>query len=240
MEKQFSVKVFEEYFERKLISHRETLKNKTSFNEPFVTVSRETGAGGIQFGDLLVDYLNKFDTKRKNDWRIFEKNLLEQITKEHDLPSEMAKYMPEKKISQMQDMLEQLFSLHPSEQSLIRKGSITIFHLALLGDVVLIGRGSNIITRKLGGGLHLRLIDSIEKKTKNIQDIFNISKSEAIKFIKNEDKERKLYIKKHFNSNIENPALYSLVINLNRFSTDEAVNLVGEEVKRMRSLNNNH
>jgi len=234
MEKQFSVKVFEEYFERKLISHRESLKNKNPFAEPFVTISRETGAGGIQFGDLLVDYLNRFDIKRKNDWKIFDKNLLEQIVKEHDLPAEMAKYIPEKKISQMQDVLEQLFSLHPSEQSLIRKASNTIFHLALLGDVVLIGRGSNIITKDLIGGIHLRLIDTIEKKIKNIQDIFNIGKTEAIKFIKKEDKERKLYIKKYFNSDIEDPAPYSLVINLNHFSTDEAVNLVGEEVIRKR------
>jgi cytidylate kinase len=234
MEKQSSVKVFEEYFERKLVSHKESLKNKIPFAEPFVTISRETGAGGIQFGDLLVDYLNKYDTQRKNDWKIFDKNLLEQITKEHDLPSEMAKYIPEKKISQMQDMLEQLFSLHPSEQSLIRKASNTILHLALLGDVVLIGRGSNIITKDLSGGIHLRLIDTMDKKIKNIQDIFNLSKSEAIKFIKKENKERKLYLKKYLNSNIEDPASYSLVINLNRFSTDEAVNLVGEEVIRKR------
>jgi cytidylate kinase len=234
MEKHSSIKVFEEYFERKFISHRESLKNKNPFAEPFVTISRETGAGGIQFGDLLVDYLNRLDINRKNEWKIFDKNLLEQIVKEHDLPAEMAKYIPEKKISQMQDVLEQLFSLHPSEQSLIRKASNTIFHLALLGDVVLIGRGSNIITKDLSGGIHLRLIDTIEKKIKNIQDIFNIGKTEAIKFIKKEDKERKLYIKKYFNSDIEDPASYSLVINLNHFSTDEAVNLVGEEVIRKR------
>lgn len=234
MEKQPSVKVFEDYFERKLASHKESLKQKNTHIEPFVTISRETGAGGIQFGDLLVDYLNKYDMKRKNDWNIFDKNILEQIVKEHDLPTEMAKYISEKKISEMQDVLEQLFSLHPSEQMLIKKASNTILHLALLGNVILIGRGSNIITKDLKGGIHLRLIDSIDKKIKNIQNIFNLDKTEALKFIKKEDKERKQYLKKYFSSDIEDVSLYSIILNLNHFSTDEAVNLVGEEVIRRR------
>ncbi|MCX6166208.1 MAG: cytidylate kinase-like family protein [Ignavibacteriae bacterium] len=234
MEKQTSVKVFEDYFERKLTAHKESLKYKNSFAEPFVTISRETGAGGIQFGDLLVDYLNKYDSKRKNDWKIFDKNILEQIVKDHDLPTEMAKYISEKRVSEMQDVIEQLFSLHPSEQMLLKKASNTILHLALLGDVILIGRGSNIITKELRGGFHLRLIDSIERKIKNIQNIFNLDKTEALKFIKKEDKERKQYLKKYFSSDIEDVSLYSIVLNLNHFSTDEAVNLVGEEVIRRR------
>lgn len=234
MEKQSSVKVFEDYFERKINAYKESQKYKNSFIEPFVTISRETGAGGIQFGDLLVDYLNKYDTKRKNDWKIFDKNILEQIVKDHDLPNEMAKYISEKKVSEMQDVIEQLFSLHPSEQMLLKKASNTILHLALLGDVILIGRGSNIITKDLRGGFHLRLIDTIDKKIRNIQNIFNLDKTQAQKFIKKEDKERRQYLKKYFSSDIEDTSLYSIVLNLSHFSTDEAVNLVGEEVIRRR------
>lgn len=236
MDKQTSVKIFEEYFERKIASHKGIPESKDFFSEPFVTISRETGAGGIQFGDLLVDYLNKYDTKRNNDWKIFDKNILEQIVREHDLPSEMAKYISEKKVSEMQAVLEQLFSLHPSEQMLITKASNTILHLALLGNVILIGRGSNLITKNLRGGLHIRLIDSIEKKIKNIQNIFNLDKTEALKFIKNEDKERKQYLRKYFSSDIENPANYSMIINLSHFSTDEAVKLTADEVMRRRII----
>jgi cytidylate kinase len=146
----------------------------------------------------------------------------------------MAKYISEKKVSEMQDIIEQLFSLHPSEQILIKKASNTILHLALLGDVILIGRASNIITRNLGGGLHIRLIDSIERKIKNIQDVFNISKIDAAKFIRKEDKEKKLYLKKYFSTDIDDPLNYSLVLNLSLFTTDDAVTLTGDEIMRMR------
>lgn len=236
MEKHFSGKAFEDYFERKLTTHKESIKKKSTYSEPFITISRETGAGGIQFGDLLVEYLNKYDTERKNEWRLFDRNILEHIIKEHDLPAEMAKYISEKKVSEMQAVIEQLFSLHPSEQTLVTKASNTILHLALLGNVILIGRGSNIITKNLQGGLHLRLIDVIEKKVKNIQNIFNTSKTEALKFIKKEDKERKQYLKKYFSTDIEKASNYSMVINLNHFSTDEVVNLAGEEVIRRRRI----
>jgi cytidylate kinase len=238
MENQSSVKIFEDYFERKITSYRNTARTKKSYSEPFVTISRETGAGDIRFSDLLIEYLNNNDLHRKNEWKIFDKNILEQIVKDHDLPSEMAKYISEKRISEMQDVIEQLFSLHPSEQILIKKASSTILHLALLGDVILIGRGSNIITRNLSGGLHIRLIDSVERKIKNIQDVFNISKIEAVKFIKKEDKEKKLYLKKYFSTDIDNPLNYSLVLNLSLFSTDDAVTLAGDEIIRMRERSN--
>lgn len=234
MEQQSSVKVLENYFERKITSYRDTLRNKKTLTEPFVTISRETGAGDIRFCDLLEEYLNNNDMHRKNEWKIFDKNILEQIVKDQDLPSEMAKYISEKRVSEMQDVIEQLFSLHPSEQILIKKASNTILHLALLGDVILIGRASNIITRNLGGGLHIRLIDSIERKIKNIQDVFNISKIDAAKFIRKEDKEKKLYLKKYFSTDIDDPLNYSLVLNLSLFTTDDAVTLAGDEIMRMR------
>jgi cytidylate kinase len=235
MEKQSSVKLFEDYFERKLTSHKESIKHKKSFSEPFATISRETGAGNIQFSGLLLEYLNNNDTRKKHEWKIFDKNLIEQIIIDLDLPAEMAKYIPEKKISEMQDVLEQLFALHPSEQSLIRKAGSTILHLALLGNVILIGRGANFITKNLSAGLHIRLIDTAERKIKNIQDTFNISKHDAIKFIKTEDKEKKQYVKKYFSSDIESPLSYSLVINLGYLNTEDAVNLAGEAIIKMRN-----
>lgn len=234
MDRKTPVKAFAEYFERKLETHKNSLTNKIVLPEPFITISRETGAGGIHFGELLVQFLNSRDTSRRNEWKSFEKNLVEQIAQEHNLPLEMAKYIPEKKFSEMQDVLEQLFFLHPSEESMIRKASNTILHLAMLGDVVLIGRGANIITRHLTGGVHIRLIDTLERKIKNIQDVFSISKFEAAKFIREEDKGRKLYIKKFFSSDIEDPSLYSLVINLSLISTHDAIQLVGEEIIRKR------
>jgi len=234
MDRQTSVKAFAQYFERKLTTHKETISGKSARGEPFVTISRETGAGGIQFGEQLCKYLNSSDEKRSHNWKSFEKNLLEQITAEHDLPAEMAKYIPEKNISEMQDLLEQLFSLHPSKESMIRKASNTVLHLAMLGNVILIGRGANIITSHLECGVHIRLIDSLGKKIKNIQDIFSISKSEAVKFIREEDKGRKLYIKKFFSCDIENPSLYSAVINLSRISTDDAIKIVGDAIIRKR------
>lgn len=235
MDKSSSVKMFEDYFERKLTSHRESLRNKKSFAEPFITISRETGAGDIGFSELLLDYLNKNDFLKKHEWKIFDKNLISRIIEDLDLPAEMAKYIPEKKISEIQDVLEQLFSLHPSEQSLIRKASSTILHLALLGDVILIGRGANFITKDLKGGLHLRLIDTAENKIKNIQDTLGINKSEAVKFIRNEDKEKRQYVRKYFSGNIESPYSYSLIVNLGFLSTEEAVNIAGDIIIKKRN-----
>lgn len=236
MEKQSSVKVFEDYFNRKISSHKDALRHKDTFSEPFITISRETGAGDVNFALSLVNYLNTNDIYKKNEWRVFEKNILDLVVKEHDLPAEMAKYIPDKKISELQNVLEQLFELHPSEHSLLRKAGNTILHLAILGDVILVGRGAQVITKDLEGGVHIRLIDSPQNKIRNIRKTFSFDEKEAKKFIRMKEREKKQYVKKYLNSDIEDLLLYSIIINLSQLSTEEAVQLIGDGIIKNRKI----
>ena len=84
---------------------------------PFVTIFRQAGAGGITIGRLLSDYL----------------------------PERLQEYMNEEKISEINDILEELFQLHPAKWTLVRKTSKTIFHLTKLGYIILVGRGSAVL-----------------------------------------------------------------------------------------------
>jgi CMP/dCMP kinase len=229
-----STDIFRKYFELQIIRARKALEKFERFNQPFVTISRLTGAGGVQFPEKLVHSLNEKDKKADSSWMYFDKEILEVVLEEHNLPKEISKYMPEGKISEIQDVIEQLFGLHPSEHKLIKIISDTILHLSHLGNVVLVGRGSNIITRYNKNGIHLRLVSSLENRVEHFQKHFKKSKSEALKLIKKEDKERATYIKKYFNKDIDNPYLYTLVINFDLIKVDDAIELICDEVIRIR------
>lgn len=197
---------------------------------PFVTISRQTGAGGITIGNKLVELLNREDVKRTCPWMLFDKNLVEKVVEEHQFAKEVSKYMPEDKISELRDLVEEMFGLHPSEWTLVHRTSQTILHLAEMGNVILVGRGANIITRKLEHGVHVRLVSSIEKRIAHAQDYYQLSREEAKKMVEREDKGRKDYIKKHFEKDIDDPLFYDLVINTDHVSYDDAAQIICNQV----------
>ncbi len=237
MEGNFTFERLKEYFNKRLLIGNKNFSEKGFITNPFITISRETGAGGITIGEKLVSYLNHYDKQRKSDWALFDKNLLERVSEDHKLSSDIINLIPEKKIPELQSLIEQFFGLHPPMSEINQKVSRTIFRLAAMGCVVIVGRGANIITRKFKTGLHIRLISSMEKKIENIRNIFNLDRINAIKFIKKEDKDRENYIKKNFSKDIKDPSLYSLVINLSYIDSDDAVRIIGEQAIRMRTGN---
>lgn len=196
---------------------------------PFVTLSRQTGAGGITIGQYLVAYLNEHDQKSTCPWTIIDKHMIERVLDQHHLPREFEKYMPEKKISEIQDLMETMFELHPPVFALVRRTSETILRLAQMGNVILVGRGANIVTRDLKGGFHVRLVGSLERRVHHFAEYYGLSLEEAERNIKLDDRGRHDYVKQNFGRDIEDPLLYDLTINTDRMSYDRVAELIGSE-----------
>jgi cytidylate kinase len=224
-----SIIILKEYFDRLLLKS-ESITESTVSKRPFITLSRQTGAGGFDFSDRLLSVINSRVNAFDEKWSLFDKNILEKVLEDNALPKEIGKFMPEKRISEFQNVIEQLFGLHPSEHKLVHKISVSIYHLAFFGNIILVGRGANIITAGLDGGVHIRLIEPIDKRVKHAMDHFELDKSTAHEFILNEDKGRKEYIKKYYSKNIEDCNLYSFVINFAKMSKSNALELIADMV----------
>jgi DNA-directed RNA polymerase alpha subunit len=90
--------------------------NKRS-NNPFVTISRQTGAYGTTISRNLCEYLQK-NERRENcqetpKWIAFGKELIDKVVEELDLPKTVFPYLSEDMISYIQDMVEETLGLHP-------------------------------------------------------------------------------------------------------------------------------
>jgi len=209
------------------------LKGK-SVPQPFVTISRQAGAGGLTIGNALIDYLQKNDKLARCAWTLFDRTLVEVFLQEHHLPQQFEKYMTEDKQSQLQAFFEELFDLHPSEWALVHKMSETIYHLAEMGNVLIVGRGANMITRKMPYGVHVRLTGSLAQRIKHIQAYAKMNHDGAEEFVRKEDKGRRAYLRDHFGEDIDNPLLYDLVINTDQINYQETACLIGNLVLRRR------
>jgi hypothetical protein len=197
-----------------------------------VTISRQSGAGGHSVAEKLAAYLDKHGPNASCRWTIFDRNLVQRVLEDHHLPKRLAQFMPEDRISEMADTMDELFGLHPPSWTLVRNTADTILHLAQLGNVILIGRGANIITRKLDYVFHVRLVGSFERRVANIQRLEGLSLKAARGFVRREDRGRQRYVKKYFLKDINDPLLYHLAINTDLVPEWEAALMIGEAVVR--------
>jgi cytidylate kinase len=198
--------------------------------EPTIAISRQAGAGGIPIAEHLAEYLQTHGPKTQRPWTVFDKNLVEQVLADHHLPKEIARYMPEDRISQISDMVEELLGLHPPSWTLLRQTTETILHLAELGNVILVGRGASVITSQLDNVFHVRLIGSVEERVKLLQEFYQFNRKAALEFMRKEDVGRRRYVRRYFHRDIEDPMLYHVVVNTDRLSYEEATRLIGDAV----------
>ena len=196
-----------------------------------VTISRQAGAGSHVVAEELIALLQGRAPAGSPPWTIFDRNLVERVLKDHDLPARLAKFMPEDRMSNMSDTLDDLFGLHPSTWTLVRKTADTILHLAELGNVVIIGRGANIITKNLDSAFHVRLVGSEAKRIEHLRAYKHLSLEAASLYLRDEDLGRKRYVKKYYAADIDDPLLYHLVINTDLLSYGEAARTIAEAVR---------
>jgi cytidylate kinase len=212
---------------------QEPEKTERRVNRPFVTISRESGAYGTTIADLLAEYLLKHERRREASWAVFDKELIQKVIEEHQFPAIFQRYFVESRAPLIEDTLAELFGLHPPQETLVRRMSETILHLAMLGHVIFVGRGANIITRRLPNGTHVRLVGLFEKRVAHTKEYLNLSQEQAREYVVKEDHDRQAYIKRYFQKDISDVSLYDLIINTDTVSLQDAVMIIGDMVRRI-------
>ena len=193
-----------------------------------VTVSRQSGCGAHVFAEELAAWLQSHLPHSTAPWTIFDRTLVEAVLQDHHLPSRLAAFMPEDRVWQLDDIIQDLFSLHPPTETLVRQTSETILRLAELGNVIILGRGANIITARLPQVLHVRLVGSVELRVNHLQVFDKLNRKDALARIEREDGGRGRYVKRYFGKNIDDPLLYHLVINTDWVTLRQAAAMAGD------------
>ncbi|MEI7908979.1 MAG: cytidylate kinase-like family protein [Verrucomicrobiota bacterium] len=196
---------------------------------PTVTISRQTGTGAMAIAEELAVFLQASQPKPCH-WTVFDKNLVAQVLADHKLPMEVAKYMPEDRVSAIQDAVEELLGLHPPTKELLQLSSDTIMHLAHLGHVILIGHAANVITRDMKNAFHVRLVAPLDMRVAQVMERNQLDSKTAAEFIRKSDLGRKRFLKDHFHADIDDVLQYDLVINTARLPQREVALLIGEAV----------
>jgi CMP/dCMP kinase len=194
-----------------------------------ITLSRQTGAGADVISEKLVEFFKPYQDDEDPGWTIFDKNLINKILEDHNLPERLAHFYEERKQTLIQTIINDLFYGHSSYE-VIKKTAKTILQLVNRGHVIVVGMGGNVITAHMHEVFHVRVVAPIEQRIEHTMEVYNISRSEAIKFVPEEDEARRTYLKTYYHKDVDDPLLYDIVINTGECTYEEAAEMIGKTV----------
>lgn len=212
------------YIESHSASLSEKEKKKMVF--PCVTISRQTGSGSYEVSERLIKILDEHSKESEQKWTYFNKELIQKVIEDHNLPNIVGDYLAESKYSHINDAVYELLGVKPSDWTLIQKTTETILQIGRMGKAIIVGRGGNVITSKLPNSFHVRLVAPLEKRIEHVRNVFNLSRDKALEYITKEDKSRNHYLKTYYFHNADDMNLYHIILNTGLLSYDEAAKII--------------
>lgn len=202
----------------------------------FITISREYGCSGYGIGQEIISIMNSADPAPEPLWAAYERQVLDRVMEEMELSSHLVKTLTDDALRDLTDILKSAFSDLPPQVAVYQKLAQTIRILAAHGNVILVGRASNVITRGMVGGYHVMMIAPMDYKVENIMKFKNIPKKDAEKLVIENTERRENYIKEYVKFNVTDPHNYDLVVNLADMTEKGVAKLIIEGMK----LKNSH
>ena len=198
---------------------------------PFITLSREAGAGASSLARLIANRLNTQIEPGETLWRVFDGNLVEAMLRDLDYPAALARFLPEDSISELDASIGEMVGLHPNLWELVQHTNCLIRHLAGQGRCILIGRGANFATAALPHGLHLRLIGKPAIRAQRMASLNRWTVAHALDRNNKADAARARYVRVNFDRNIDDATAYDLVINTSGIPLPEAAQTVSQLIE---------
>jgi cytidylate kinase len=206
----------------------------------FVTISRQYGCAGFRVGDRLADVLNGMfpSTENAPPWTVYDRKLVETICQDHNLSSTLVKALNTQRKNLFAEMITGMFTGEPSSLKVFKNCARTIFHLAAAGRVILIGRAAAMVASKLTGGLHVRIIGSLDWRIKQVAEYEKIkSPAEARKYVLKQDGEREQFSRDFMGHSVSEPEFYDMILNQEKLGVERMVKLIlrAMELKRIQT-----
>ena len=205
---------------------------------PFVTISRQAGAGGNALAVALEEKVQKLQAEPLfKGWHLCGPQLREMLSQDPALKNIVESLRSTEYHSHAEDFISQFIYGGSSQDVVIKK----MFHLmrafAIHGKVIFVGRGSTLLTRDLPLGIHVRLEASMVSRVKRMMPEFGPDEKNVRRVIEEKDKAKADLVKTFFHKDIHDPLLYDVHWNTDRITIDEIADLLIVMIRRKAAGN---
>ena len=113
-----------------------------------------------------------------------------------------------------------------NDKAFIDATTNVVVDLARSGDVVIIGRGANIMLADVPGVVHVGMWAPLELRIETAMERENFSEAQARKYVEELEQARITFFNKFFKVNPHDPSLYHVMINMGKINVESAVDIV--------------
>jgi cytidylate kinase len=211
------LKLLHEYLQEK-----RRLEDVPATGFPFITISRQAGAGGHLLAHvILTDFLKYRDDELFTGWHVFDRELCEVVAEDPEIQASMEDLLSERRRSEIHEFIEGMLTGIPRQYLLQKKTFRIIRVLALLGKVIIVGRAGAMVTSDLPYGVHVRLVASEAARADWMMRKLKTTKDKAMDTLREQDTDRRRLVKTFFDKDIEAPLSYDAVFNSEKMNPHE-------------------
>jgi len=116
--------------------------------------------------------------------------------------------------------------LSASLEGYVRIVGLVVHGLAQEGNVLIMGRGSQVLLKKQPGVLHVQIVAPMADRVKAVMVSYKLDKKVAQNRIRASDRGRADYLRRYHGVDWMEPTLYHLVVNTGRIPVPAAVDLI--------------
>lgn len=205
------------------------VQNPTGAQMRAVTISREYGSGGGEIASRLAARLG---------WRLVDHEIVVQVARELDISVEEAASCDESAQSTASFILNSMRAVNPalfsvsstsveSDEQTYREALTRVVEASTAaGNVVIVGRASQIILANYRDVLHVRIVAPFEKRVEYVMRREALKKEDARSRIQLKDRDRQRYLQSEYHHRPDEAQLYDLIINTGVLDLNSAVNLI--------------
>lgn len=181
---------------------------------PFVTISREAGAGGhILAYVLATDFLKQHGDPLFDNWQVCDKERCAILAADPDLKDILESILQERCTTEFKKFIETLVAGRDTQYAAYKKIFQLVHGMAAVGKVIIVGRAGACVARELPCGIHIRLVAPEAQRVQWIRRRFRLTESEARAGIRRQDRARRKLVKVFFDRDVDDPLLYDAVWN---------------------------
>ena len=199
-----------------------------------ITISRQFGAGGKTLGSMIA---------RELGYTFADSEVIERIAEAANVTPTYVEGVEKEAGTNLTRIINKMVNKslvdrvlggergYMDEQIYLDYLVVIISQMAEEGDVVMLGRGSQYILHDHPEATHILLVDELENRIRFMMKHYELNHKKAAQVVAAEDKRRANLYNRLGKSDFDDPNLYHLVLNMGRFSLDQALKTVTDYVR---------
>lgn len=204
---------------RQRVDQERSQKHINDLVHPFVTISRQTGAGGSLLGRQIAERL---------DWQLLDHELLHHIAETYHLPESMLEFVDEHSSSWVYEIFGKwLYNRAVTQTEYVTRLGQTLLTATHHKSTVIVGRGARFLLPR-EQGVAIRLVAPLKQRIDRVCEVHGMDRKAATAYVEKNDAERHAFVERYFHHDVSDAQHYDLVINREFVDLETAASIVVE------------